>query len=236
MIPENATSSDSISIVRTFVRNWVEQQVVLDKALQNLTPEELDFSDQLKEYRNSLIIFKYESKLVLEYLDTVVTDDQIRSYYEEFKDSFILKEHILKVNYVIIGEDYPEINHFQRLIMADDEEKAEELAKLCSEYNADCYLDDRWFYFSDILGRFPLNVDDPVTFLSRNRNVRVKEDGTWYLMKIKDFRLAGEVSPLELETENIKKIILNKRKLDLKKKIRIDLIDGAVENSEVEFY
>jgi len=236
MIPRNATPSDSISIVRTYVRKWIEQQVILNKALKNLTEEELDFSEQLEEYRNSLIIFKYESQLVKEYLDTNVSSVQVQEYYNKYQGNFILKENIVKVNFIMINEDAPEITQFKSAIRSEDPEGLEALEDLCLEYNAEYVLDDSWVYFSDLASRIPYEIENNEDYLRRHRDIQFQENGYWYLLHIKEYSLTGEISPLMLEQENIRNIILNNRKLDLKKRIRIDLIEGAIEKNEVEFY
>lgn len=67
-----------------------------------------DFIRQIEQYRNSLIIYAYESELVKQKLDTVVSQAEIESYYKS--QNFHLRENIVLASYVIISKDSP-ANH-----------------------------------------------------------------------------------------------------------------------------
>ena len=73
IVPEGATTLDSIQRVSTFIDSWVRRQVLIHQAENNLNKEMLDLDKQMEEYRNSLIIYTYESQLIDQKLDTVVS-------------------------------------------------------------------------------------------------------------------------------------------------------------------
>lgn len=227
---------DSITMIQNFVSKWVQQQVIIDQARQNLLEEELDFSKQLEEYRNSLIIYSYETRLLEQYLDTAVTSPEIEEYYRQNPNNFELSENIIQINYVRLHVDSPEVNRIRSLLRSDDTEQLYLLEEYCERYATEFWLEDEWLYFNDILEQLPTEMDDQENFLARNKNIQLKEDPFWYLVHIKDYKLRDSISPLEMERENIKKIIVNKRKLDLIKKMREDLVKAAVENNQVEIY
>lgn len=72
--------NDSIAQARSYIDTWVRRQIVIHHAEANLSKEQLDFSQQLEDFRNSLIIFKYESELVEQNLDTAVSQEEIIAY------------------------------------------------------------------------------------------------------------------------------------------------------------
>jgi hypothetical protein len=53
---------------------------------------------------------------------------------------------------------------------------------------------------------------------------------------ITDYQLSGTVSPLSFEREKIRSLIINKRKMDLLSKMRVDLYNDALKNNEIKFY
>jgi hypothetical protein len=95
VIPPGASARDSLTAVRNFIQNWVDKELIVKKAEQNLPDELQDFSRRIEEYRNSLIIFEYEKMLVRQELDTNIAMDAILDYYERQKSNFALKEDIL---------------------------------------------------------------------------------------------------------------------------------------------
>lgn len=236
MIPEGVSNRDSLIITENYIKNWVQQQLILKKASENLTGEELDFSKKLEEYKNSLIIYTYETKLVEQYLDTLVSGDEIANFYEKNLGNFELKEPVVRFSYVRLDGDSPEVDLFRRVIRSDDPEDRVVLDSLCVEYADEYWLEDEWVYFRDIMDRIPFEISNANDFLERNENIQVMEENTWYLLRIREYNLSGSTSPLELESENIRKIIINNRKLELKKNMRSDLMKAAIDKNEVIIY
>lgn len=77
---DGISTNDSIVNARSFIDTWVRRQLLIHQAEANLSKEQLDFSQQIEDYRNSLIIFRYESELVEQNLDTVVSEEEIMAY------------------------------------------------------------------------------------------------------------------------------------------------------------
>ena len=55
---------------------------VLHKAESNLDDDQKSVEKQLEEYRNSLITYAYETELIKQKLDTVVSEDEIAAFYK----------------------------------------------------------------------------------------------------------------------------------------------------------
>ena len=77
---EGISASDSIVATKAFIDNWIRLQLVVHQAENEIDKAELDFSKELEEYRNSLIIYKYETYIIEKNLDTVVSDVEIENY------------------------------------------------------------------------------------------------------------------------------------------------------------
>ena len=80
---EGISTNDSIVKAKAFIDNWIRRQLLIHQAESNIDKSELDFSRQIEDYRNSLIIYKYETLLIEQNLDTVVTDAEIAKYIED---------------------------------------------------------------------------------------------------------------------------------------------------------
>lgn len=80
---EGISSNDSIVRTKAFIDNWIRRQLLIHQAEENIDKSELDFSKQIEEYRNSLIIYKYETIMIEKNLDTVISDEEIAKYVED---------------------------------------------------------------------------------------------------------------------------------------------------------
>ena len=80
---EGISRSDSIVRTKAYIDNWIRRQLLIHQAENNIDASELDFSKQIEDYRNSLIIYKYETIMIEKNLDTVVTDEDIRKYLKD---------------------------------------------------------------------------------------------------------------------------------------------------------
>ena len=97
---EGISVNDSLVRTKSFIDNWIRRQLLIHQAENNIDKSELDFSRQIEDYRNSLIIYKYESMLIEQNLDTVVSDEEIAAYIEDNSSVDMDKESI---RYIILN-------------------------------------------------------------------------------------------------------------------------------------
>lgn len=97
VVYEGITLHDSIVRTRAFIDNWIRRQLIIHQAENNIKKSELDFSQQVEDYRNSLIIYKYESMLIDQNLDTVVSEEEINQYIEDNNPLELDKETIRQI-------------------------------------------------------------------------------------------------------------------------------------------
>lgn len=98
---EGISVNDSLFRTKAFIDSWIRRQLLIHQAENNIDKSELDFSRQIEDYRTSLIIYKYESLLIEQNLDTVVSEDEIAKYIEENSavelDSVAVRDIILNI-------------------------------------------------------------------------------------------------------------------------------------------
>ena len=237
VIPALITKKDSIVLAKGFIDNWVRQKLLIAKAMKNLTSEQMDFSRQLENYKNSLIVYEYENALVRQKLDTIVTDDETENYYDSNQKNFLLKDNIVQIKYVKLPVKSTNIKLFRKLLYSDNAEDKTTLAAECEKYSSNYFLDDQtWLLFNDILKEIPLKTYNQEDFLKNHRNVEIQDSLYIYLVKFKDFKIKDGISPLGFEKERIRDIILNKRKIDLINKMHEDTYEQALKHNEFEVY
>jgi hypothetical protein len=239
LVPENTGILDSINITHNYINNWVRQELILQKAEANLSDKQKNFERQLNNYRNSLLIYAYESSLIQQNLDTIIHDNDIKDYYENNRSNFELKENIVKVNYFIAYADSLDklpLKMIRSLIKTTKDDDLKLLQEYSEKYALDYFLEDQWIYFSNFLEYIPLETYNQEAFLNNQRYIEFKDSLLSYFVYFKNFKIKESVSPLSLQRDNIRDIILNKRKLKLIETMRQDIFEDAMKNNEFEIY
>ncbi len=230
-------SKDSILIVKNYINSWVSQKLILNKAHRNLLDEDLQFEKQLEEYRNSLIIYQYESKLISQNLDTVVSDEELETYYNDNLGNFQLKDNIVKIYYARFDSDIPELRKVRRFFYSTNPEHRDSLEVYIEKIADLFYLDDEtWILFDDVLKYVPIRTYNQEAYLQNHRKIEIKEEPWVFFVNFTDFKVKDGVSPLSFEKENIRQIIVNKRKLELISEMRNEVFQSALDNSDFEIY
>jgi len=235
-IPDGLSERDSITLAENYITKWIQQEILTQKAKESLKSDEQDFSKQLDEYRNSLLLFTLEQKLVSQYLDTVVTPEEIKAYYTENRSQFELKGNIVKFDFVKINKRSRRLREFRRLLKSSDPEKIIELAGYAEKNATDYWFAREWVSMNDLLDEMPLEVDNQALFLRRTNYAEAEDSVYIYLVRINDFKTADSISPLEFEREKIRNIILNGRKINLIEKKRQEFIDQAFKDDKAKIY
>jgi hypothetical protein len=241
LIPPKASPRDSLLFCQSYINKWVHTQLLLQQAEKNLPEEKLNFEKRLEEYRNSLIIYQYETEFVKQHMDTVVTDQQIDTYYHHHLKDFQLKENIVKVIYAIINRkrnDSPvlektfwHIFHMPDSVLLDS---LENYAPVMAEsFSTDT---NNWIPFNRLLKVIPIETYNQTIYLKNHRIIRFKDKDRIYLVKFVNFKIKDETSPEELEARFIRQIILNKRKMAMIRQLREDIFHHAVKQKEFEIY
>jgi hypothetical protein len=237
MITPGTSKEDSALMANSYIQSWIKQQVVLHKAETNLADEKKDVELKLEEYRNSLITHIYETELIRQRLDTVVTDQEIEKYYEDNQRNFELKDNIIKVLYLKVKKNAPKINKVKDWYKSSNDKDRTKLEEYCYQYATDFHLDDEtWLLFDELLKRVPIKTYDKEAFLKNNHFIEVEDSTDLYLVNIKDMKIRESLSPLAFVRDDIRVLIINKRKLSLIKEMEKASYDEALQKNEFEIY
>ncbi len=237
IVPEGTPIMDSIQRVGTFIDSWIRRQVLIHQAENNLNKEELDLKKQMEEYRNSLVVYAYESQLISQRLDTVVSEDEIAEYYEQNKDDFQLRNTMVRVAYVVLDEDCKQKAVFQKLLSDTDTLLLQNIDIQATYYAVKSHLDvDHWMRLDDLTSIVPIEIFNAESFLKKNKFVSFDMNDYTYMVRFVDYLLEESTSPLDLERDNIKSVILAHRKQAMLEKMRNDLYEKAKKERAFEVY
>ena len=237
IVPEGTTIMDSIQRVSTFIDSWVRRQVLIHQAENNLNVEELDLKKQMDEYRNSLVIYAYESQLINQKLDTAVSEDEIAEYYEQNKEDFQLRNTMVRVAYVILEEDSKQEEAFRKLMSDPDTLLLQNIDVLAMYYAAKSYLDvDQWMRLDELTNIIPIEILNAESFLKKNKFVCFDMNEHIYMVRFVEYLLEESTSPLEMVRDNIKSVILAQRRQALIEKMHTSLYEKAKRDRAFEVY
>ncbi|WP_162341248.1 peptidyl-prolyl cis-trans isomerase [Cyclobacterium salsum] len=235
---EMASGLDSADLVNRYVQSWIKKQLMIREARENITLDEAEINRKLLDYRYALIAYEYEKNFVEESLDREVTPEEIATYYEANKQNFALKEIIVRTNYVKLEKSLPQKRQLERLLGNDREEQGDELKDFAIRYANNYFIEDStWVKFDDIIINTPLTQNNnQVQLLQNERLINVDDETYSYYFKILEYRLQDQVPPLEFVRDEISKIIVNKRRVELADKLKRDIYNHALENNEFTIY
>ncbi len=234
---DNVSKEDSIQIVKSYTDKWIRKQLLLEKAELNLLPNQKDVENELNDYRSSLLIYKYEQQWIKQNLDTVVTDDEIQEYYDLYSSNFVLEENIVKALFIKIPNISPNLNQIKSWYKSDKKDELIKLESYCFEY-AKKYdnFNEEWIPFNTIIKEIPFDIANKDDFLKRRNYIDAKDSIYNYFIYIRDYKLKNEISPLSFIKENIKQIIINKRKLQLINELENNIYNDALNHGNYKIY
>ncbi len=237
VVPVGTSANDSALLVQSYIENWIRQEVILKQATDNVELDQEALDKQLETYRQSLIIYSYEQQLVAQNLDTMVSAEQIKRYYEENKDNFELKKSIVKATYVILPKNTLKIESAKKWFNSTKQKDRDELETYCMQFSPNYALvDTSWVYLDELSSKVPLDRFSEASILQKNNYINFSDADFVYLVKIKDFMYKEDLSPLEFEIENIKNRIINKRKIELIDKMENQVYQKARDGEDIEWY
>ena len=238
LFPKNTSTSDSTKLAEKYIEDWIKKQLMIDKSEAAIDFNEAEIERKVLDYRYALMVHSYEKKFIQQNLNENVSQDSIEAYYNEKADNFLLKQNIVKCIFAQIPKNAPNINQFRRNFRAYPEGNIEDLKSYVTQFATKSYLEDTtWIIFDELILTTPLeDLQNKNQFLSRNKYSETSDENYIYFLSIFDYKISDEVSPLEFIREDIANIIINKRKIALKKELEERIYEEAERNKLFEIY
>ncbi|MFO7828021.1 MAG: hypothetical protein R6V23_05330 [Bacteroidales bacterium] len=237
LFPSSISENDSIILASNYINDWIKKQLMLKKAEENLSDESRDIEKLLEDYKSSLLVFRYRQELIKQKIDTVVTENEIESYYNEYSANFILNHNVIKALYLKISKESPDIDKVKQWYKSDDAEDLTRLEDYCYQYATKFdHFNNDWIPFNNIISELPLDIDDQERYLKYNKFIETEDSLFYYFVKINDFALTSTVQPIEYAQSKIKTIILNKRKFSFFEELENNVYNNALNHNEFIIY
>ncbi len=203
---------DTSYFIDNYISFWIRENLLLNNAKINLPSRQKQIDRKTQDYYNRLLIHKYQKELISQKIDTNVSSIKILEYYIKNKENFVLKNEIVKINFVSLKKSAPNLEKLRTVFF--DNADVEFINEYCNQFADKFYLfDTTWIYFNEILQYLPNDIVKERKYLTNIKNNIFEDEENFYFLKIFDKKGIGQSSPISLVKENIRSTIVNENKL-----------------------
>tara|TARA_R110002033_G_scaffold37096_1_gene75854 strand:+ start:11251 stop:12102 length:852 start_codon:yes stop_codon:yes gene_type:complete len=238
IVPKGTTKEDSTLMVNAYVNRWARQLLLMDGALVNLSEEkQTGFSKLVEQYKVDLYTKAYLEGLVKKNIDTLVQPEEAQLFYEANKESFKLNDNLIQFRYISLPLNPVNLDSIKirfKRFKAKDKSYLDSISVQFISYSLN---DSLWLKLNRVADKIPIITETNKNQLLKKTNfLQLKDSLNLYLMQVNDVRLQNDYAPLNYVNSSIKKIVINKRKLELIKQLENDITKDAIKNNQFQIY
>lgn len=234
----NLSAQDSINLARNYIDTWATKQLLTDKAIINLNEEKLrELEGLIREYRTDLYINAYQEALVSRSMDTTVSPQEIEAFYRENNENFRVNEELLQFRYLHLLPGNSSLEDITKRFKRFNEEDKHILDSLSLQYKNYSLNDSIWIKISQVVEKVPvITSENKEEYLKKSQFFKIEDSLGVYLIYINDVAKTYDIAPLAYIQPTVKRIILNKRKLEFVEKLEKDILNDAIQKKQFEIY
>jgi len=232
LIHPGTSPTDSAAIVDGYIENWIRENLMILEAEKNVAAD-INLNKLVDDYRSSLLVYNFEKRLVDQMLDTIITMDEKRDYYESFKNQYLLSHPIFKCVIAKVSSKASGLKDIKNALGKADMTESIFLIKEKAVYH---HLDTaKWMTIEDLESLLPKGMIE-ISELSGGKVFQKKEKDYEYFVKIITYYDEKRIPPFDYIEGKIIKTILSERKIELLKKYRQDLYDQGISDQKFEVF
>ena len=238
LVTEDMSAKDSTEVVDNYIDNWVRKRLILQIAEEKLAREDKkEIRQKIKDFRESLITYRYEKQLVANQLDTTVREEELRKYYRNNKENFELTGNIVKVRFVKVMKNAPNTAQAHRWMKQNTKDTRSRLESYCYQYAEEFSLKDTsWHTLSRLAKWMPLSHETLKRKAVEGAHLETKDNKYLYWLHIDKFLSKNTTAPFSFVKDKIKKVVLNKRKVNLIQQNHNEIFATGQEKNNFEIY
>ena len=232
------SKEDSSARINAYVNSWIRKQLLINEARKKININEAEVQRKVLDYQYSLIAYEYQNFYVKQLLVDSVSEAEIDAYYKTHHDNFILKKNIVRGTYIKVPKGAPRTGRIKDWIYSSKQKEKEELKSYCLSFSSAYRLaDSTWIEFDKLAYSSPLaDIPNKIQFLRMTPYYETTDNDYLYYLKVDEYKIEDNVSPIDFVRQDIKNIILNKRKVELARKLEDEVYDNAARNNNFEIF
>jgi hypothetical protein len=233
LLQPGSTSEDSTAVIQNYINKWAKKELLFMRAEQNLTPEFKDeIEKQMEDTRTNLVIYQYQRQMMLEKMDTTITDEEIESYYASNEKNFHLNSNIVKALFIKVPVETPGLDKIRLWARSGEQKDMQQLESYCYQFaeKFDDFNED-WVTMDKLSVELPQDIVNQEDFLRRNTWFETRDSSSVYMISIRDFRVRYSLSPFDYVRNDIKSIILNNRRFEFLQSLENGIYNEAIKEN-----
>ena len=230
------SAEDSARIVERYIMSWAKNRLLLDMAESQLSKADRDVEAQLEEYRQQLLVYRYEQKYVEQRLDTVVSEQEYLDFYEANPASFTTHVPLMKGRYIKMSDNSPNLNPVKSLTVPGLRKTWTDWSNCAIHQRRNIIFFEDWVGLDAVVEGTGLDVQELARVLENRSYLEKDFLGYTYLISVDDYVPAGSLAPYEYCRERIRNHILNRRKQALVTSLERNLLNDAIVSEKFVIY
>ena len=232
------SKEDSTLLAQNIINTWAKDQLLYDQALLNLDQStQAKLNDLVERYRLDLWARSYKESVVKSMVDTEVSSKELEEYYQQNLNSFILKEDVIQLRFIILPANNIDLEliqeRFQRFNLLD-QAFLDSLSYQFSDYELD---ENRWISRRAFERKFGKVAKVPFeNYLKKSQFFLFDDAIEVYLLQVNDFKYHNEIAPLAMVRNTVEKIVFNRKKLKFIKEFDQEILQDAIQTNKFEIY
>lgn len=238
VVPQGASKQDSTLMVNAYIDRWARRLLLMEGALVNLSEEKQnEFSKLVEQYKNDLYSKAYLEGLVKKNIDTLVSREEAELFFEANKESFKLNDDLIQFRYISLPLNPINLDTIKTRFKRFEAKDKAYLDSISVQFRSYSLNDSLWIKLNRVAEKIPIiNNANKDQLLKKTNFLQLKDSLNLYLMQVNDVRLQNDYAPLGYVSSSIKKIVINKRKLELIKQLENDITKDAIKNNKFQIY
>ncbi len=238
LVPAGTSKADSILIVRDFIDRWASQKLLIEAAERNLSEKNKnEFGALIRQYKIDLYTKAYIEEVVKNTVDTLVSLEELKKYYDENKENFKTNGTLVRLRYVNLAKDNPRFAAISSKFFDYNKKDKKFWDTYALQFKSFALNDSVWVDMSQVYVKLPvINPDNRNEYMQAGKKIQIQDKEDVYLIKVTNVIDKNQISPFDYIKPTLKEVILNKRKLELIKKFEKEITNDAIKNKDYEIY
>lgn len=229
---------DSVDMLKGYAENWVRKKLLLVTAAENIDEEDIGVTKLVEDYRENLLLYEYEKAIINQKLDTVVSQEQIASWYEKVNTNFPLENDLYLIYFFKLKPDAPDLPELRKMATKTDADGDVKLLGYCKEFASSFSVDKgMWYTKENAVKNFPISEVDLLGMSIGKKSYKEfkMDDGNWFV-KIDEVAKKDAPAPLDFIAPQIVKAVIEKRRLDLIDRVYKAIYQDGIKDKTFEIF
>lgn len=238
LVPAGTSKADSVEIIRNYIDRWASRKLLLNAAEINLGDErKSEFDALVRRYQADLYTKAYIDEIVNRSADTIVSDEALEIFYKENKENFRTNGMLVRLRYIHLAKDNPQFGAIRSRFFDYRKSDKKFWDTYALQFKSFAMNDSVWVDMNQIYAKLPfITPDNRDRFIAPGKKIEHPDATDVYLVKIVNVIDQNKVSPFEYIKPILRDVIVNRRKLELIKKIEKEITDDAIKDNKYEIY